>query len=322
MGRNIARWLTAGALGFAAAGAAFGALAGGTQAQQASQTRCEGSFGDVRVGGDLVVPRGAVCELDGTRVSGDVIVLPDAELVADGADIGGALDARGGALVDLFDATLDGDALLRESLGLFAFETDVGGGISSTGSEFVDLYDTTVVEDSRFRSTPDQARTEFVAELSRFDGELSAGGVGYFDVFASSVGGVFAVRDAQRGSFFCDNTAEANATFADNLETVRVGDDGKTSGLACDGSRFAGEVRIDDNRGETTVYGNRVGANLSCSGNQPPPEGGRNRVRGQSRGQCAGFLQPRGGAEQQTGLSDGEARERLEGSEAPERHAR
>jgi hypothetical protein len=72
-------------------------------AQASLVTRCVGEGGNVTVPGDLVVPAGQSCWLEGTTVQGNVKVRKNADLVADGATFQGRVHAGKNGYVDVTD---------------------------------------------------------------------------------------------------------------------------------------------------------------------------------------------------------------------------
>src|SRR5690242_14692780 len=64
---------------------------------------CQGRVGDVSIDGDVTVPDRATCELDGTRVEGNVSVGHGARLVARGVDVDGDVEGEGAAAVEVTD---------------------------------------------------------------------------------------------------------------------------------------------------------------------------------------------------------------------------
>src|SRR5918996_6207825 len=92
----------------------------GGEAAQAADRECVGAIGAETVSGDLDVPAGAVCELTGARVLGDVEVQDAAELYAQGAVIRGGLEADPQAYVDLLESHVADELELRAALGVSA----------------------------------------------------------------------------------------------------------------------------------------------------------------------------------------------------------
>jgi hypothetical protein len=78
---------------------------------------CRGRIGDISVGGDVTVPRDATCELDGTRVEGNVSVGHGAHLIARGVDVDGDLEGEGTASVEVTDDSSIGGNLQIEQGG-------------------------------------------------------------------------------------------------------------------------------------------------------------------------------------------------------------
>ncbi len=56
--------------------------------------------------------------------------------------------------------------------------------------------------------------------------------------------------------------------------------------LIARGARIGGNIQIVGNRGSNEIRSNRVGGNLQCKENSPPPTGGGNIVDGNKEDQC------------------------------------
>lgn len=82
-------------------------------------------------GQDVVVPRGATCDLlPGTTLSGDVTVRDGATFDAEGVTVGGDLSARGSASITICGSSIAGDALIAGSVGPVLIG-DTGAGCSA-----------------------------------------------------------------------------------------------------------------------------------------------------------------------------------------------
>ena len=71
-------------------------------------TKCTGTLGAVQVDGDLLVPRGRSCRLNGTAVGGRVTVSPGASLLARDARFGEGISAHAFERVELLGGRVEG----------------------------------------------------------------------------------------------------------------------------------------------------------------------------------------------------------------------
>jgi hypothetical protein len=82
------------------------------------ETRCDGTIGR-RVVERVVVPNGATCRLNGTRVRQNVVVGPGESLVTRNARILGSVQAtEGPRTIRLLDTNVDGNIHVREARGV------------------------------------------------------------------------------------------------------------------------------------------------------------------------------------------------------------
>ena len=101
---------TLGRVALSAALAGSGALALGAGTAQADEITCRGRIGSRTIDGDVNVPRGATCTLDGTRVDGNVFVRDDARAELIGARLTGNVQAEGARNV-IVRAELEGERI-------------------------------------------------------------------------------------------------------------------------------------------------------------------------------------------------------------------
>lgn len=117
----------------------------------------------------------------------------------------------------------------------------------------------------------------------------------------------------------CGSTVNGDVTVRNSAKFVLVGDAGDDGAPACAGNTLNGTTTIVGSRGQAEIGGNtismnlilndssgtgpdeestqseieanRIGADLFCTGNTPPPtdDGLPNTITGQGFGQCAGF---------------------------------
>jgi hypothetical protein len=245
-------------------------------------TECAGVFGPVEVDGDLVVPEGATCDLQGTTVNGDVLVERDASLFADRADIGGRtrddddgdLRLEENAYADLLTTSVDGSTRLSSSLGLFARASTLDGGIESRDAEVLTLFDTAVDDDVELRGE----LTEFSGDDIEVDGDVEGEEITHVDVFDSSVDGRLSVEEASAGGFLCGSGIDGRVRYEDSSNVIDIG--------GCNGNRLEDDVDVIDNTAAITIAGNVIEEDLVCRGNVPAPVGGGNLVEEDSEGQC------------------------------------
>jgi hypothetical protein len=82
----------------------------------AEARECRGTIGAARVD-SIVVPQGASCTLDGTRVRGNVQVEEGATLTATGVIVQGNVQADGAMSVSLTDSRVRGNVSIQRSTG-------------------------------------------------------------------------------------------------------------------------------------------------------------------------------------------------------------
>jgi hypothetical protein len=119
-------------------------LTGGQRASASAPILCFGTITGASITGNLEVPSGVICELNGTTVAGNVVVDSNASLVEDsnatikgsvtglpGANfivlegfVGGALQANGLVAVDLCGATEQGSVTIQNTGFIALGDTD------------------------------------------------------------------------------------------------------------------------------------------------------------------------------------------------------
>jgi hypothetical protein len=166
-----------------------------TAVTSAGETMCTTTLGPVTVRGNLVVPAGAFCRLNGTHVTGNVTVESGSHL---GTPAGPTIDGN-------VDIEPGGDAVLR-------LATVVRGNYRCNQCNFADLHDSTVRGNYQ-----DNGLTEGVfLDGSTIGGNLeirnSLGGGFGFDVHGNSVGGnfLFEGNSGDPSSDISTNTIKGN----------------------------------------------------------------------------------------------------------------
>jgi len=180
-------------------GCAVAAVTVPARASASGSTRCNNqTLGAVTVSGNLVVPAGAFCDLEGTHVTGS----------ADVARTGGLLAENG--------ATIDGSVSVDHNAQFAAFSgATVGGSIECDGCQVADVQDSTV-------------------KGSLTDNSLTMGAF----IKNSHFGGSLLIRDSVDGGFgfsLASNSVGGNLTFNDNSGSSTIS--GNTIGhtLSCRG---------------------------------------------------------------------------------------
>lgn len=259
-------------------------------------TRCVGVGGAVTIPGDLVVPAGQSCTLNGTTVQGNVRVQANADLVMNEATVVGDVTVRENAYLEATGTSVGGAVNARESFGNWITDSTVGARVTTINN--TQDFGFLIVEGSdlgeQVRATGgalDLVSTTVATQVLGLQAE-------YTDVYDSVVGGNLRVEGNELGSAVCNSEVYGVAQLRDNSTGVQLGGTRADGALAnCDGSNyFASNVNINNNADGVWVIDNIVASNLSGTGNDPAPVGEGNRVRGASQGQFADLAAPAGAA--------------------------
>lgn len=245
-------------------------------------TSCVGEAGAVTVPGDLVVPAGKSCVLDGTTVEGTVTVRTGADLVVTNGTFKSTVVVQANGYLDLTDTKVTGKITSQGAYGTyvskssFASYTETGAG---TLTPFFYAEGATVGGNVVAK----KGEVYFSGSTAK---SLTATDVSYTDVINSTLTGNLSVSNATFGSQVCASEFDGNATFTGN-GGVQLGS-GALFGECAGGSNYFGKnVTIDNSTVGVEVNGNIIRGNLSGTGNDPAPTGADNRVRGVASGQFA-----------------------------------
>lgn len=284
---RCARSISLGALAATVAGLVLAA----PPASAGLTTNCVGTAGAVTVPGDLLVPEGESCVLDGTRVTGAVTVSDGANLIITGGVFENGVTVLDDAFFDAYATDIGGGVTLTDAYGAYLADLATGGGLRVDAPEhpgrstYAYLSGTTVSGDVSSRAG------ELYAEHSRLLSGITGVNVSYVDLYDVVVEGDLAVRKARAGSIFCGGEVYGDAHYSGNSGTLQVGADGPVA--SCDETSYwDGDVRIADNSAHVRVSDNIIRGDLSGTGNDPAPEGSGNRVRGEVSGQFADLGEP------------------------------
>ncbi|GAA5032903.1 hypothetical protein [Actinopolymorpha pittospori] len=271
---------------------AAGGIAFAAPASAELVTRCVGEGGAVTVPGDLVVPAGKACWLNGTTVEGNVRVQEGADLVVDGATFKGTITVLQNGYVDTTDSTIAKNVSTKDAFGSFFYSSDLGAAVTAradAGSEFDGFV---YAVDSKVTGKLDaQVPGEVVIDGSQVGGNVTGQGTRYTDVYNSTLSGKLLVSGNAEGGVFCESEVYGDASYAGNSETVQIGANGPLA--PCTGASFFGSnLDVSGNTANVVVSNNIIAGNLSGEGNDPAPTGENNRVRGTLGGQFVDLQAP------------------------------
>lgn len=268
-----------------------GLIAVTTPSQAAFTTHCVGVAGAVTVPGDVVVPAGQSCSLDGTVIQGNVRVQTGADLLITDGTIEGNLVAQADSYVDASGTTVAANVVSRGTYGVFLTESAVAGNVNSpviAGRGGFLLTDRTGIGGS----ITDRSGTTLLVS-STVGKQVTGNGNIATDLEDTVINGRLTVSGTDQGSLLCDSEVHGNATYLDNADALQIG--GTAPWASCTGSAyFGGDLSIDSTTGGVHLVDAIVRGDLSGEGNTPSPVGSGNRVRGEVSGQFADLGSPTG----------------------------
>ncbi|WP_232548677.1 hypothetical protein [Propioniciclava soli] len=259
-------------------------------------TRCVGEGGAVTIPGDLVVPAGQACYLNGTVIQGNVRVQSGADLVMTGVTVSGDTVVRDDGYLEAVDSTLEGALTARQSFGNVLDGSTVAGAVTTvndtTGTGFI------IIDESHLADRVRSTGGALDLSSSTVAGQVQGIRTEYTDVYDAVIEGALQVDGNTVGSVVCDSEVYGPATWRGNQTGVQLGGDLSHGALSnCDGSNyFGGNVTVDNTSGGVWVVGNIIRGGLTGTGNDPAPVGAGNRVRGELGGQFTAMGAPTGPA--------------------------
>jgi hypothetical protein len=243
-------------------------LSAGPSASADLVTHCVGTGGAVTVPGDLLVPAGESCSLDGTTVTGNVRVSADADLVVTGGHFNGEVRVMANGYLDATNTDITGQVVLAPGgFGIFARDSRSGRIVvqpkgTATQEGFLFLENTNVTG----------ALTASVGEVSVAGGEVtgnvSTNGAFYTDLNDTFVDGTLSVLNNATGSVVCGSAVQGKATFTGNLGGIQLGPNGSLDGCAS-GGFFGHDVAISNTTGAIRVDDNIINGQLQFTANTP-----------------------------------------------------
>jgi hypothetical protein len=257
-------------------------LAGGVSPARADLvTHCVGTGGAVTVPNDLLVPAGESCSLEGTRITGNVRVLPGANLVIADGTVSGEVQIASDGYLDAVDTSIGGQVTLAAGgYGAFLKSTESGAvTVQPQGSAPADgfLFAESAIIDGNLVAGSGEIRVD---RMSQVTGNLSSSGAYYTDVHDSFVDGTLSVLNNATGSVVCGSAVQGKATFSGNLGGVQLGPNGSLDSCAS-GGYWDRDVAISNTTGGVRVDDNIISGRLSTTSNTPVAVvAANNRIRG------------------------------------------
>ncbi|HEU5471071.1 MAG TPA: hypothetical protein VFV67_10490 [Actinophytocola sp.] len=243
-------------------------------------THCVGTGGAVTVPGDLLVPAGESCTLDGTTVTGNVRVSAGSNLIVSGGtfqrDVQVALDGY----LDVTDTTVTGQIMVAAGgFGAFLRGSETGGiTLAPQGGTTVQGF--LFVDDTTINGNVTSGVGEFSLTGAQITGNLSTDGAYYTDLVDSFLDGTLSVRNNATGSVVCGSAVQGAATFGTNQGGIQLGPNGNLDSCGS-GGFFGRDVTISGTTGRTVVDDNIINGRLVLEANDPVAEvAGNNRIRG------------------------------------------
>lgn len=243
-------------------------------------TYCVGDGGAVTVPGDLFVPPGESCSLDGTTVTGNVRVAAGSNLIVVGGHFNRDVQVAADGYFDATNTAVTGQVVLASG-GFGVFVRD-----GSTGNVTIQPKGSATIEGFLFldHATVTGNVTSSVGDVrvdnnSQVTGNVGTDGAFYTDIRDSFVDGTVTVANNGSGSVICGSAVQGAATFTAN-GGVQLGPNGSLAG--CDtGGYFGRDVSIANTAGPSRLDDNIINGRLMLNANNPAAVvAANNRIRG------------------------------------------
>jgi hypothetical protein len=244
-------------------------------------TYCIGSGGAVTVPGDLYVPPGESCSLQGTTVTGNVRVAADSNLMVDGGTFNREVQIAANGFLDARNTTVTGQVVLAPGgFGIVLRDSQTGNVTvqpkgSATLEGFAFLEHTKVT--GNVTASVGEVRVDQGSEVT---GNIGTDGTNYTDLHDSFVDGTLSVLNSTDGSVVCGSAVQGKATFTGNQRGIQLGPNGLLDSCAS-GGYWARDVSIASTTGAVRVDDNIINGQLQFSANSPiATVAPTNRIRG------------------------------------------
>jgi hypothetical protein len=230
--------------------------------------------------GNVVVPSGVECVLDGAEVFGNVLAMPDSGLFLEGSMVHGSIEVKAFAATGAFQSTIDGNYKCDDCFFEDVIESEVGGSVQIVGADDGDFIQSSVVHGNVEIVESRAGAFAFIIQDTTIGGDLlfaknsgpTAIGSGG-DLGGNTIGGDLQIYDNNVAGVFCP--PETPPEECPIFENGHVND-----------NVVGGNMQVYKNEGPMEIARNTIDENLQCVDNDPPPVGGGNSAR-QKDGQCA-----------------------------------
>ncbi len=231
-------------------------------------TRCIGEGGAVTIPGDLVVPAGRTCSLEGTVVTGNVRVGRDADLLVVDGSFNGNVRVAANAYFDATDTDIAGRIVARNAYGTYLDGADLGDHLINRLASDSD-YPAFVLADGVTAAADLRALGgELFIENSDVTGRVIVRNALYGDIYTSFIdGGLYSVRN-ELGSVVCDSAILGDSRVVGNTFGVQLGGDGPLDECNA-GNYWGGTVEVLRNSDGVFIDNNIVNGDLVLDGNDP-----------------------------------------------------
>jgi hypothetical protein len=255
-----------------------GVFAGATEAR-ADDVECIGTLSGP-IQGNVVVPSGAECILEGAEVFGNALAQPESMLFLEESAVHGTVEVKALAHTGAFASSIDGNYKCDDCFFEDVIESEVGGSVQIVGADDGDFIQGSVVHGNVEIVSSSAGDFAFVIQDTTIGGDLlfqknvgptaigSGGGAG-----GNMIGGDLQIFENNVEAAFCppDVPPEECPIFENGLFHDNV---------------VGGNMQLFKNQGPTEVVGNMIAGDLQCKENEPPPVGAGNTAK-QKEEQCA-----------------------------------
>jgi hypothetical protein len=245
----------------------------------ADDVECVGTLSGP-IQGNVVVPSGLECILEGAVVFGNVLAQPRSMLFVELSTVHGSIEVKALAHTGALQSGIDGNYKCDDCFFEDVIESEVGGSVQIVGADDGDFIESSVILGNLEIVESVAGNFAFVIQNTTIGGDLlfeknvgptvigSGGGLGGnriagdLQIYENNVAGAFCPPDAPPGTcpFF------ENGLFNDNV--------------------VGGNMQLFKNQGPTEVFRNMIAGDLQCKENEPPPVGAGNTAK-QKEEQCA-----------------------------------
>jgi CSLREA domain-containing protein len=173
---------------------------------------CQGSIGAAWVS-NVIVPPGASCTLNGTRIMSNVKVEPGASLSASGISVGGNLDSLNATLVALSSSVVAGSAQLKEGQAATFDHVHIAGTLQlEKNSGAIQLADTIIGGDLQAKENSG-GLTLVSNDIGNAQLEKNSGTL---QITGTIIGGTLLIKENTGGTTLLSNEIGANLVCEQN----------------------------------------------------------------------------------------------------------